>query len=129
LNAGGSAGAASSFFLPLGRVQRAFDLIRAGRPVTRGTLQTVFAYTPYDELARLGLKPQTEAEARKAGPGLTGCLVVSEVQPGSPAEGALQARRHPGPVNGRFDCHVRSASRRARLVGGQSINVEIERVA
>ena len=32
LNAGGSNGAASSFFLPLGRVVRAFDLIRAGQP-------------------------------------------------------------------------------------------------
>ncbi len=90
LNAGGSTGAASSFYLPLGRVQRALELIQAGKPVTRGTLLTVFAYTPYDELARLGLKRQTEAEARKAAPNLTGMLVVSEVQPGSPAEGALQ---------------------------------------
>jgi S1-C subfamily serine protease len=102
LNAGGSTAAASSFFLPLGRVQRAFDLIREGRPVTRGTLQTVFAYTPYDELTRLGLKPETEAEARKAAPALTGMLVVSEVQPGSPAESALQPGDILIRVNGRL---------------------------
>jgi S1-C subfamily serine protease len=102
LNAGGSTAAASSFFLPLGRVQRAFDLIREGRPVTRGTLQTVFAYTPYDELARLGLEPGTEAEARKAAPTLTGMLVVSDVQPGSPAESALQPGDILVRVNGRL---------------------------
>ncbi len=127
LNAGGSTGAASSFFLPLGRVQRAFDLIRAGRPVTRGTLQTVFTYTPYDELARLGLRPQTEAEARKAGPGLTGMLVVSEVQPGSPAEGALQPGDILVRVNGRLVATFDPLADVLDSSVGQSISVEIER--
>ncbi len=99
LNAGGSSGAASSFYLPLARVQRALERIQAGEPITRGTLQTVFRYTPYDELARLGLLPATEAEARRAEAGLTGMLVVSEVQPGSAAEGALQ----PGDILVRID--------------------------
>jgi S1-C subfamily serine protease len=90
LNAGGSTGAASSFYLPLSRVQRALRLIQDGKSVTRGTLQAVFQYTPYDEVRRLGLKPETEAQMRAAFPKLTGMLVVTEVQPGSPSEGVLE---------------------------------------
>jgi pro-apoptotic serine protease NMA111 len=89
LNAGGSTGAASSFYLPLAAVTRALKFIDAGKPVPRGTLETVFKYTPYDELRRLGLDPQTEARMRSAYPKLTGMLVVDEVQPGSAADGVL----------------------------------------
>ena len=91
LNAGGASGAASSFYLPLGRVKRAVDLIRAGKSVARGTLQTVFEYTPYDELRRLGLAAETESAMRRNFPANTGMLVVEQVQPGSPAFDLLQA--------------------------------------
>ena len=90
LNAGGSSGAASSFYLPLKRVKRALQLIQEGKPVSRGTLQTVFEFTPFDEVRRLGLRNETEEQMRAAFPKLTGMLVVSEVQPGSPTEDVLQ---------------------------------------
>jgi S1-C subfamily serine protease len=89
LNAGGATGAQSSFYLPLTAVVRALKYIDADKPVPRGTLETVFKYTPYDELRRLGLNPNTEVRMRSLNPKLTGMLVVDDVQPGSPADGVL----------------------------------------
>ncbi len=90
LNAGASSTAASSFFLPLDRVHRAVDLIRAGKPVTRGTIETQFVRTAYGELRRLGLQPATEESFRRKFPAQTGMLIVYKVLPGGPADGALQ---------------------------------------
>jgi S1-C subfamily serine protease len=127
LNAGGSTGAASSFYLPLGRVQRALELLRAGEPITRGTLQVVFAYTPYDELERLGLRPETQAAARKAAPDLTGMLVVQDVQPGSPTEGQLQPGDILVRVDGRLVTTFEPLAETLDASVGREITVEVER--
>ncbi len=90
LNAGGNSQAASSFFLPLDRVNEAFQLIRQDRPVPRGTLSTEFVRKPFAELRRLGLTESAEAAARRAHPSQTGMLVVEQVLPGSPASTLLE---------------------------------------
>lgn len=90
LNAGANSSSASSFFLPLDRIDRVLKLLQADQPVTRGTLQTEFVRQPYDELKRLGLSDKTEAMVRAANPDQTGMLTVRMVIPQSPADGKLQ---------------------------------------
>jgi S1-C subfamily serine protease len=127
LNAGGASGAASSFYLPLGRVRRALELIQAGKPVTRGTLATMFTYVPYDELKRLGLNPGTEAAVRKAFPLYTGMLVISEVLPGSASFGVLQAGDVLVRLNGRYTTQFESLEDVLDSTVGGSVTLEIER--
>ncbi len=90
LNAGASNATASSFFLPLDRVQRALTLLRTGQPVPRGTLGAIFSYTAFDELRRLGLREASETAVRRRFPDGIGMLVVSEILPGTAAAGVLQ---------------------------------------
>src|SRR3984893_518153 len=78
LNAGAPPRPAPISSLPLTAVVRALNFIEAGKPVPRGTLETVFKYTPYDELKRLGLNSDTEARMRSVYPKLTGMLAVEE---------------------------------------------------
>src|SRR5580693_3384878 len=127
LNAGGANGAASSFYLPLGRVRRALELIQQGKPVARGTLATVFTYVPYDELKRLGLNPGTEAAVRKAFPLYTGMLVINEVLPGSASFGVLQAGDVLVRVNGRYITQFESLEELLDSSVGSTVNLELER--
>ena len=90
LNAGANNSAASSFFLPLDRIERALKLLQADEEVTRGTLQTMFESKPFDELRRLGLTDESERAVRSKFPQQTSMLTVEQVIPGSPAAGKLQ---------------------------------------
>ncbi|CAI5744784.1 unnamed protein product [Peronospora destructor] len=90
LNAGGKIGTAASFYLPLDRVKRAFDLVREDKDVPRGTIQTVFNYKPFDEVRRLGVDPATEALVRSSFPLETGMLTVAETIPVGPSSNKLQ---------------------------------------
>lgn len=91
LNAGANSSAASSFFLPLDRIDRALRELQAGSDVARGTLQTTFQSKAFDELRRLGLTPETEKRARTKNDKQTNMLTVGNVIPGSKAAGKLAA--------------------------------------
>ncbi|KAJ3127248.1 serine protease [Physocladia obscura] len=91
LNAGGSTSAASSFFLPLDRIVRVLQYLQNGvLTIPRGTLQTVFKYSPYDEVKRQGLRAEIEDEVRKGFPDGTGMLVVNQVVPRGPGDGVIE---------------------------------------
>ena len=127
LNAGGSNSAQSSFYLPLDRVARALRMIQDGKPVVRGTLQTVFVYTPFDEVHRLGLRNETESAVRLKFPAKTGMLVVSEVQRGSPAEATIEPGDILVRINGELTADFDLLSRVLDDSVGKTVRLELER--
>ena len=127
LNAGGANGAASSFYLPLGRVRRALELIQQGKPVTRGTLSTDFSYMPYDELERLGLDRDDRSGGPQGFPALTGMLVVSKVLPGSARSGVLEPGDILLRVNGHYVTQFEPLEEILDDAVGAKVAVELER--
>jgi pro-apoptotic serine protease NMA111 len=90
LNAGGSTRTASSFFLPLQRVERAVELIRQGKDVSRGTLLATLENQTYDELVRLGLSEDKEILFRNKYPQAEGALIFKHVLPKGPLDGKVR---------------------------------------
>ena len=79
LNAAGTEGAASAFFLPLSRVCHALKRLQDGLPVLRGTCQAAFLFKAFDELRRIGLQEEHEQAVRREAGDATGMLVVDSV--------------------------------------------------
>ncbi|MDH4314964.1 MAG: PDZ domain-containing protein [Gammaproteobacteria bacterium] len=127
LNAGANNAAASSFFLPLDRIERALKLIQDNEPITRGTLQTVFISNAYDELRRLGLSEESEALARKVDPDATGMLSVQQVIPESAADGKLQAGDILLRINGELVTEFVPLAAILDESVGRTITIEFER--
>lgn len=127
LNAGANNTSASSFFLPLDRIDRALKEIQQGRPVTRGTLQVTFQSKPYDELKRLGLTAESERLARSSFPGQTGMLTVDKVIPGSAAAGRLAPGDILIRINGKLVTEFIPLEVILDANVGKSIEIEVER--
>ena len=127
LNAGANSSSASSFFLPLDRIDRVLKLLQKGEPVTRGTLQTVFERKAYDELSRLGLTEEMEALVRSEHPEQTGMLAVQQVIPGSSADGQLESGDILLRINGELITEFVPLAEILDDNVGQEITVEVER--
>jgi S1-C subfamily serine protease len=127
LNAGANNSAASSFFLPLDRIDRALDLIRQDKPVPRGSLQTMFERKAFDEVKRLGLTENSEHIVRMFYPHQTGMLTVEQVIPDSSAAGKLA----PGDVllriNGELITEFIPLAAVLDNHVGEEVEVEVER--
>ena len=127
LNAGANNSAASSFFLPLDRIERALALIQQGKPVTRGTLQTIFQSKAYDELVRLGLTEDSESLVRSTFPKQTGMLVVEQVIPDSPADGKLSPGDILLRINGKLITEFVPLAAMLDDHVGEEVEIELER--
>lgn len=90
LNAGGHREAAAAYFLPIRRIVRAFEALRRGEPVTRGTVHVRALHRSFDELLRRGVTQATLAESMVAVPRSTGLLVVDRILPTTEAARSLR---------------------------------------
>jgi len=127
LNAGANSSAASSFFLPLDRIERALQDLRAGNAVSRGTLQTTFQSKAFDELKRLGLTAESEREARSKDSTQTSMLTVDQVIPESPAAGKLAPGDILIRINGKLTTEFVPLAAVLDSHVGQEIEIELER--
>ncbi|KAK4545026.1 hypothetical protein LTR36_003577 [Oleoguttula mirabilis] len=138
LQAGGRAdGAATDYFLPLDRPLRALQLIREGKLVERGTIQTQWMLKAFDECRRLGLSAEWESKVREKFPKETGMLVAEVILPDGPAHEKLEEGDVLVQVNGelltqfvRLDAVLDSSvGGKVKLLvqrGGEDVEVELD---
>jgi S1-C subfamily serine protease len=127
LNAGANSQAASSFFLPLDRIEVALAEIQKDEYVPRGTLQTEFVHKPFAELRRLGLTRDTEARVRETHPQQTGLLVVEQVIPDSAASRALEPGDILVEVDGKLTAEFVPLAALLDSAVGREIGIMVER--
>ncbi len=127
LNAGANMRNAASFYLPLDRVVHAFEHLRKGEEIQRGTLQTTFEYQPYDELRRLGLSEESEHQVRAQNPTAIGLLTVGHFVPLGAAHGVLEVGDILLKINGEWVRHFVSLESMLDHHVGQEIVLTIER--
>lgn len=90
LNAAANTKTASSFFLPLPRIQHALERLRTQQKIDRGSLQSIFSHESFRDLARLGLDIETEKRAREIDPDTNGMLMVDQVIAGGVSDNVLE---------------------------------------
>ena len=128
MQAGGRVEAATNYFFPLDRVKRALEFIQRGEHVPRGTIQVQWLFKPFDEVRRLGLLADTEAEVRKQDSKQTGMLVAETVVPEGPGfmagleEGDVLIR-----VNGNIVTRFVPVEATLDDSVGRMVKIEIER--
>ncbi len=90
INAGARNDTAAAFFLPMDMMLPVLDKILTGKNVQRGTLQTVFEYTPFNQLTEFGWNEEDIEQLNSEKPLSKGVLRITHIVKGSPADGVLQ---------------------------------------
>lgn len=128
LNAAANTQTASSFFLPLPRIQYALKRLQAGEPIDRGSFQTLFSHQPFRELLRLGLSAEMETNVRAENPETNGMLTVGQVIPGGAAEEILEPGDILVSIDGQLVTDFISLEDKLDQSIGQDLSVDIIRL-
>ena len=128
LNAAANTQTASSFFLPLPRIQYALKRLQAGEAIDRGGFQTLFSQQPFRELLRLGLSEELEARVRSEDPQTNGMLTVGQVIPGGVADTILEPGDILVSIDGQLVTNFINLEDKLDRSIGQQLDVEIIRL-
>lgn len=90
INAGARRDTETAFFLPMEMALPIIEKVLNGQDVSRGTLQTVFNFVPFNRFSSLGLTQKALEIIDAQGTGANGNLMVSYVIPEGPGDGVLE---------------------------------------